>query len=260
MKTLLSRYSDRIDINARDERDNTVLHNACEAGHLNIVQSLLNTNKRSLLVNLENADGNFPATLAALGGHALVVKRLIQTKRPKVNNEHVAHAVMKAVEKEDFEMAKLINDEYRQREGRDLDPTLAAYLKRYLDCLKTKDEASEVCKIGIKNCFKAKEPPKERKDRTKEDILRDIQEYYLECNICNEEFADGELYSCENDHWLCRNCKSSLRAPTCPTCRCNFGEGGPARRLVVEKLLAEVSQLRNILSQQGRDSQEIKTS
>ena len=89
----------------------------------------------------------------------------------------------------------------------------------YLDCLKTKDEASEVCKIGIRNCFKAKKPPKERKDKTKEDILQDIQEYYLECNICNEEFADGELYSCENDHWLCRNCKASMRAPTCPTCR-----------------------------------------
>ena len=63
--------------------------------------------------------------------------------------------------------------------------------------------------------------------KSKEEIWRDIQDHF-ECCICYEEFRGGEIYSCENDHWMCLACKNSWKI-NCPTCRADFGENGPLR-------------------------------
>ena len=50
---------------------------------------------------------------------------------------------------------------------------------------------------------------KPKSKRGKEDVWQDIQDHF-ECCICFEDFKGGDVYSCENDHWICRGCKKFL--------------------------------------------------
>ena len=50
---------------------------------------------------------------------------------------------------------------------------------------------------------------KPKSKRSKEDVRQDITDHF-ECCICYEEFKGGEIYSCENNHWICRGCKKFL--------------------------------------------------
>ena len=83
--------------------------------------------------------------------------------------------------------------------------------------------------------------------KSKEEIWRDIQDHF-ECCICYEEFRGGEIYSCENDHWMCLACKNSWKI-NCPTCRADFGENGPLRRHTVEKILLDFEALRGVMEE-----------
>ena len=59
---------------------------------------------------------------------------------------------------------------------------------------------------------------------------------HLECIVCYDVTA-GQVYSCEQDHLLCHDCKSNPNVLTCPTCRQNF-ENIPVRRnRLAEKMI-----------------------
>ena len=251
-RELLKEFATRIDINATDTDGNTGLHIACSFGHLNLVQSLVAIKKKTINVNTKNNNGAYPMALAALGGHRLVVEKLIQSRKPKVNEEQVGLAVQMAVERDEMKLANLIMVKYSEREGKDFNTTLASYLTRYFACMQTNNN-KKIYRKAIMDWFKSKNVSKDvERRKTMEELLQDIKESYLECNICNEEFQNGEVYSCENDHWLCRDCKSALRKPRCPTCRSDFGKRGPERRRMAEQLLADVDALRQILTKQDQ--------
>ena len=59
---------------------------------------------------------------------------------------------------------------------------------------------------------------------------------HLECIVCYDVTA-GQVYSCEQDHLLCHDCKSNPNVLTCPICRQNF-ENIPVRRnRLAEKMI-----------------------
>ena len=190
---------------------------------------------------MENYDGIMPLTLAALGGHVLIVKKLLKSKDLKMTSEHAEKAVVGAVERDQFECAKIIMSEYQSREGRELNKTLRSIVnsgdkKQLHQWLRSRNEAKS----------RGGGQQERKKTKSKEEVMQDLKRCF-ECTICYEEFADGEIYSCENDHWLCVDCKLSWTSSWCPTCRADLGENGPARRHMAEKILIEIDILSKIL-------------
>ena len=192
---------------------------------------------------MENNDGIMPLTLAAREGHVLIVKKLLKSKDLKMTSEHAEKAVVGAVESDKFECAKIIMSEYQSREGKDLNKTLRSIVnsgdrKQLHHWLRSRNEAKS----------RGGQQQQERKRmKSKEEVMHDLRRYF-ECTICYEEFTDGEIYSCENDHWLCVNCKLSWTSSWCPTCRVDLGENGPARRHMAEKILVEIDTMSKLLS------------
>ena len=242
MKRLLEKYHEKININARSGRaGNTGLHAACAGGHVNIVQSLLDCEGKNVRIGVENYEGVMPLTLAAGGGHALIVKKLLRARGMRLVADHAEKAVVAAVENEKFDCAKMILGEFQARnEGRDLNKTLKSIVnsgdkKQLQNWLRSKNEAG---RTPVR---------KEEKLKSKEEVLNTLRGYF-ECTICYEEFTNGEIYSCANDHWLCADCKLDWNEGWCPTCRADLGEGGPARRHMAEKILVEFQTLGKVLT------------
>ena len=243
MKNILQKYADRINVNARDRvTGNTGLHMGCERGHLNIVQSLIECKKRNVKLNLENVKGHTPLALAVNGGHKLIVKILLKCQGLKLMLDRVEELVRVASEKNHFPIAKMILQEYKSRNGNVCDSSLGMYIDRAEESIcKKDDEHAEIFKKAIQDWFisrnAAKTEQKAKSKRSKEEVWQDIRDHF-ECSICYEEFKDGEIYSCENDHWICRGCKSSWTT-NCPTCRSYYGDNWPMRRHKVEKVLKD---------------------
>ena len=64
-------------------------------------------------VSVENYDGVMPLTLAAGGGNALIVKKLLKSRGMRLLSDHAEKAVVAAVEKDKFDCAKMILVEFQ---------------------------------------------------------------------------------------------------------------------------------------------------
>ena len=253
MKHILSKHSKQINVNARiGSTGNTGLHIACQHGHLNIVQSILDCEMKNVKLDLQNIHGFTPLDIAASVGHKFIVKRLLKSKNLKLSSDEVEKSVLVATQQENYECAKMILTEYRTRKGKDFDSALATYIIRVEESLRKNDRKSvDNFKKAIQAWFMsrnaAKTEQKGRAKKSREEMWQDIQDHF-ECSICYEEFRGGEIYSCENDHWMCLVCKNSWTI-NCPTCRTDFGENGPLRRHKVEKILVDIAAFREIMEE-----------
>ena len=177
------------------------LHLAAANGHLSIVQSLLTIRKgKKLDVNLENASGETAVSLAAKGNHLAMVKCLFKVKGLKLYEKQVESILINVVERGYFEMAKLIVEEYKEREEREFVPHYVVSWIRRCCVLSTKSENhSTQDKINkyrgdILMCIKTrntKATVKQGKETT-EEIMQDVKEHF-DCGICFEEFVEGEV-------------------------------------------------------------------
>ena len=253
MKKLLDKFHNHINVNVRTGvAGNTGLHIACQHGHLNIVQSILDCEKKKVKLDLANFHGFTPLALAANFGYKLIIRRLLKCKNLTLSCDEVEKSILVATQQEHYECAKIILTEYRTRKGKDFDSALATYITRVEECMRKNDRKSvDIYKKAIQAWFMArsavKTEQKGRAKKSKEEIWQNIQDHF-ECCICYEEFRGGEIYSCENDHWICLACKNSWTI-NCPTCRADFGENGPLRRHKVEKILVDLAALRGIMEE-----------
>ena len=253
MKKLLDKFHNRINVNARTgSSGNTGLHIACQHGHLNIVQSILDCEKKSVKLDLQNLQGFTPLALAASAGHKLIVKRLLKSKNLKILSDEVEKSVFLATQQENYECAKMVLAEYKIRKGKDFDSALATYITRVEESQRKNDRKSvDIFKKAIQAWFMSRNAVKTelkgKAKKSKEEIWQDIQDHF-ECSICYEDFRGGEIYSCENDHWMCLACMSSWTL-NCPTCRADFGENGPLRRHKVEKILVDIAAFKEIMKE-----------
>ena len=118
----------------------------------------------------------------------------------------------------------------------------ALYIDRADESMCKKDDKhTEIFKKAIQDWFISRNATKTeqiaKSKRSKDEVWQDIRDHF-ECSICYEEFKGGEIYSCENDHWICRGCKISWTI-SCPTCRSYYGDNWPMRRHKVEKVLKD---------------------
>ena len=258
MKTILNKYANKINVNARQGvTGNTGLHIACRGGHLNIVQSILDCERKNVKLNLENFSGFTPVELAANGGHRLIVMRLLKCKNMKLNSEQVEKIVRTSTMQEFYQIAKMILADFKRRTGMDFDQTLGTYINRIDECIRKKDSKSlDIYKKAIHAWFTSRNMSKMELNsaakKSKEEIWQDFQDHF-ECSICYEEFNGGEIYSCENDHWICLSCKKSWTI-SCPSCRVDFGENGPVRRYKAEKMLKDFLALRKIMEEKPHNA------
>ena len=68
----------------------------------------------------------------------------------------------------------------------------------------------------------------------------------LECTICLNE-CSTPIFGCSEYHLLCGGCRG--RVDACPTCREEWGEGGPRRKRFAEKMAEELGELRRELEE-----------
>ena len=250
MKSLLHKYANKINLNARSGiAGNTGLHIACQKGHLNIVQSILDCEKRNVKHNIENFHGFTPLGLAVSAGHKLIVTRLLKCKGLKLTDDQVEQILRVSTMQEHYQIAKVILTDFKRQRGMEFDPTLVTYINRIEECIRKKDAKSvDICKKAIQAWFtsrnKSKVESKSTAKKSREEIWQDFKDHF-ECCICYEEFSGGEIYSCVNDHWICLVCKTSWTY-SCPTCRADFGENGPMRRYKAEKILKDFEAMKKI--------------
>ncbi len=75
--------------------------------------------------------------------------------------------------------------------------------------------------------------------------LADLREV-CECPVCLAPFSSSMIFACENDHWLCGDCKvgnADKASNRCPMCDVSFEDRPPRRCITGEKLARLVSQL-----------------
>ena len=183
------------------------LHLAVTNGHLSVVQSLLDVGGKRLNVNVENSAGETALSLAAKGDHKSIVRWLFKAKGLKLSENHVYKIVSYAVEHGGFEMAKLVQSEYEEREEKELAPYYVASSINRCVVLSTKpnlpggnrkgkspQEIIEIHKKLILNWFRTKSstnPSAKKGKETPAEILQDLTDYF-DCGICFEEFT-GEV-------------------------------------------------------------------
>ena len=71
-------------------------------------------------------------------------------------------------------------------------------------------------------------------------LMQDLLEHF-ECKICFEEMTNVKIFACSNDHWICESCINDKRLQKlCPSCREDYTEKPPQRRLMAEKLAKKI--------------------
>ena len=144
--------------------------------------------------------GEIPVSIAAKHNHMAMVKCLFKLKGLKLCEKQVQSILPHVVERGYFEMAKLIVEEYEEREEREFAPYyVVSWLSRC--CVlstKSKDHSTK----DIINKYRAhilmwlknrntKATVKRGKETT-EEIMQDLKEHF-DCAICFEEFVNGEV-------------------------------------------------------------------
>ena len=75
---------------------------------------------------------------------------------------------------------------------------------------------------------------------TQERVHEELKEF-LECSICFEEYGEGPILACRNDHWICSGCHP--RNAICPWCREDIQREAPRRCRTSEKILRLIAAL-----------------
>ena len=264
MRSLLTEYGDSLNVNlVRKRNGDTGLHLACRGGHATIAESLLDVRKKVVNVNIENSRGETPLMIASSVGHTAIVKRLVKAKGLKLKDEYGEKSMLKAVENEHYETAKLVLTAIVSKEGVSVDARLRNVLDKLDRCLdlskKVKTTKSQVERhqhslsldIYKRSIIEVIGPtesscqaPKPSKKKSLKESLAELKEF-LECSICFEEFENLKIFACINDHWICMKCLPQNES--CPFCRVDFDKHPPSRRITSEKFLQILVDLKSDL-------------
>ena len=255
LRRVLVRHQEWVNVNARMGRTgDTGLHIASEKGHISVVKFLLGFEGKNLNPNIENDEGSTPLALAARGGHRTIVRALLKARNLKLKANQVKKVLKEVFSGDsiDFEIAKMVINEYKTREGREFDTALTAHVDRCAELVQRaglearRSLASHKKEIQkwLDSTLLSKKPRQEiPQSKTRDELLQDLKDH-CECGMYYEEYAGGEVWACANDHWTCRACgRKMTRARSsvdyrCPTCRSDFDCSPPARRHTAEKVLS----------------------
>ena len=246
-------------LNQRDLKSgNTGLHMACLGKNYSIVQALLdNRQARRINLNIQNNDGKTPLVIAAGTGNRNIVRHILKQPKLKLKGPNGDGAIAGAVNAEHFAVALSVAEEIVKRglclrdcskylKGATLLETLrrCASLER-----KEKRNVSEEARRQSLQMYKTnilKSLREVSSDRaaeeklTQERIHEELKEF-LECSICFEEYGEGPILACRNDHWICSLCHP--RNAICPWCREDIISEAPRRCRTSEKILKLVAAL-----------------
>ena len=211
-------------LNQRDlDSGNTGLHMACQTQNFNIVQALMdNRQARRINLNIENNDGKTPLMIAAGTGNRNIVRHLLKQPKLKLKGSNGDSAIVESVSSEHFSVALSIAEEIVKRGLclRDCskhlkDASLLETLRRCSSLERSggkkmsQDTRKQSLKIYKNNILKslrevARDGGTEEK-LTQERVHEELKEF-LECSICFEEYGEGPILACTNDHWICSAC------------------------------------------------------
>ena len=262
LRTLLDDRS--FNLNQRDfASGNTGLHMACLSQNFNIVQALLdNRQARRINLNIENNEGKTPLMIAASTGNRNIVRHLLKQPKMKLKGHNGDGAIVDAVSENHFSVALSVAEEIINRGlclrdcSRHLkDATLLETLKRCasLERKEGKKMSEEARKQSLqiyktkilKSLLEVASDSAAKEELTQERIQEDLKEF-LECPICCEEYGEGPILACWNDHWICSNCHP--KNAICPWCRKPWGGEdiqmeAPRRCRTSEKILKLIAAL-----------------
>ena len=257
LRTLLEDKS--FNLNQRDlSSGNTGLHMACISQNLNIVQALLdNRQARRINLSIENNNGKTPLMIAAGTGNRNIVRHLIKQPKLKLKGYNGDGAIVDAVKADYFSVALSVAEEIVKRGLclRDCskylkDATLLETLRRCasLERREGKKMSEEGRKQSLQiyktNILKSlHEVPSEGavEDKLTQERIHEELKEFLECSICFEEYGEGPILACRNDHWICSTCYP--RNATCAWCREDIQRETPRRCRTSEKILKLIAVL-----------------
>ena len=266
MRELLAEHGDSINVNlVRNRNGDTGLHLACRGGHATIAESLLDVRKKVVNVNIENSVGETPLMIASSAGHLAIVKRLLKARGLKLKDGYGEKPILRGVENEHYEAAKLVLLAIVNREGVAADTRLRNILDKLDRCLDLSKKAKyaktpveklqyslsmdiykksilEVIGPDEASSSKAAAAKTPSKKRTIKESIEELKEF-LECSICFEQFENLKIFACINDHWICMNCLPQNES--CPFCRVYFNKHPPTRRITSEKFLKILVQIKS---------------
>ena len=220
---------------------------------------MLSAKEKLVNVNSENPAGETPISVAAAEGHVRIVKRLLRVKGIRLKDGCGEKAVIQAIENGHFESAQLI---MAAIEKKDIATNMIKPKNLLISCLNryamlanelssggggsmTEDDVEKINQrldsyrksiVSIVSSPSEPEPkgvPNKKKSiKESSDELKEC----LECTICCESFEDrGGVFACTRDHWICPQCLP--HNDRCPSCREDFNEHPPTRRVTYEKIL-----------------------
>lgn len=237
---------------------NTGLHLACTKSHLPVVQMFLARAERiAICLNAKNTDKKTPLMLAVESSSAVIVDKLVKSNKIDLDGDRGMLPLTTAIKNDDTEIAEMIFTAMTKRKIQFKD-RMEIYIRRLLALTKElstkslpsakeashrndmrvyKEQIAQAALTSLKDdkCHSEVSP----EDQWKVDI-----EEMCECIICNEPYS-SEIFACENDHWLCGDCKTKnavMVRNCCPLCNVDFGRKPPRRCFGVERMILLVQQ------------------
>ncbi len=242
--------SENYDINLqRQTNGDTCLTIACRLGSLNIVEELLNRDKKRCDVNRKTTDGNCALTISAGSGHNKIVSRLLLCDGLELDNEKGQEAIKIAIKENFYEIADMIYNKLLESTVKVENTNLvhlkkAVILNRELKSNKLRQgtKARKVKELEqYKTLLLQNQQPKLTQDKptptatTNEELLS-----YGDCYICFDSMQCKRIFSCINDHWVCEDC---LPEEKCPMCQVDLEKNPMRRCYTAEKIVACMQKL-----------------
>ena len=243
VKEVIRNHQHQIDINAKKDGNNTVIHLAVKGDHHEVVQILVSNFEHQLDISLRNEQGYNVLDLAVIKKKNQIFSHLLKLSKPKLSSLILA--------------LETFQEQYIKSIKSRLSTDLEVDIKYELDVLC--DQVKESKKKNLRN--EGRETIKGNLDVRQKMIIQYLasKEHNLpssivkksraerlreefECPICQEDMRRPlQIFGCTNDHLLCSECLRDPRLKACPICREDFGSNPPQRRPTTEKLVENLS-------------------
>ena len=249
LKKMLMANKNKIAINVRDSKGDTLLHKLCQSGPRDILVQVLETFPKKINFGAKNHKQMTPLETAVNHDQLEAVNALLACKElPKVDKTVLTMSLNSSVA-----ITKSVYNGFTKHDK--LSPKLDSVMNMYLDL--NKDQASEekivkyrrllIREIPSSSSFvsgsmKKKIANNETGDgqatkvskSTDQEILNDFK-----CTQCSKIMKTPlKIFACSNDHYICSGCVDQTAAATfCADCGENFYTAPPQRRIGAEKII-----------------------
>ena len=257
LKKMLVTNKDKISINDRDAKGDTLLHKLCESGRTNIIIQVLKSFPRRINFGAKNQKQLTPLETSISNDQLETVDVLIACKDlPKVDKTSLTMSLSSSAG-----ITRVLYTAFKKHDK--LTTKLDSLMNMYLDLTRLEDpdlnaeerivkyrrllireipSSSSIVSMkkkatndnGTRDTGNGQARNRKRSSKaTDEEVLSDFK-----CTICSVIMKPpAKIFACSSEHYLCSECIDNNEPKNCTECHENFDETPPRRRITAEKIV-----------------------